>query len=1018
MKTSFRLPVAFWFCLSAACLLHGQQPANSGIAPSLPSPTPYSIVQQDGNSQVRERTVYELGPSGQAVLKEHRYTELATGLNFRDPTTGQWTPSKAEIAILPNGTAAATQGQHQAYFPGDIAQGVIELDTPDGLKLQSRPIGLSYDDGTNTVLFAVLTNSLGELLGSNRVIYPNAFQGAAASLRYTYTRAGFEQDILIQEQLPPPETFGLDSANARLQVLTEFFSPPQPAVEANSLPAQGGMTLTDQNLSFGVMQVVPGCAFLAGSDSQVSGVFVAKSWVTLDGRQFLVEEAPVSALAEELSQLPSALVASASSRNPSKHPMASRKLRLPAQHFSKAKGGSRLTRSSQLSETKPELVLDYVTLSGSVTNYVFQGGMTYYISGNLALSGTNTFEGGAIIKYASSGPTITVLSSAAVNWLAAPYRPVVFTAVDDNSAGESFGSGTPSGYYAGVALDFAGQNVPTLSGFRVLYAQTGFLTSSGSTVPTLRDGQFDICRYAAQFSGSAAYLRNVLFANIRTNFVNLAAPVVDLQNVTFNNVTSLASIASGSPDFYLTNCILANVTNAGVSLSSFAGDFNGFYNSPEFGNDTLTNTVSPFQTVGGGNYYLATNSPDRNAGTTNIDLTLVADLATKTTYPPIVYANATISLPTTFSPQAQRDIDTPDLGYHYDPLDYVFAETEVDSNITFTAGTAVGWYRTTSGWYDAGDGIHLMNGATANLTGTATAPVWWVRLNTVQEQDLSGGYGPGGLTSWGSGPPSFVAIIQARFLHTSAFDSDGDTIRDDGCCGGGHLVVNATDCEFYGTGVAGYYMTLDFTNCLLFRNEVGAQSDHNDAGLTLQNCTFHGGDWYDVVVQHWSGATWPVYIVSSAFENCDFEDVDTNYSYYDYNAFIQGQNRLPISGAHDVIVTNSFNWQTSWLGSFYQPTNSQLLHMGNTNANLLGLYHFTTQTNQTVEGTNIVSIGYHYVAVTNGIPLDSNGDGIPDYLEDANGNGLVDSGEIGWNIVGDLGLQVLITQPRNGSILP
>ena len=171
MKTSrftITLPA---FILAAAISTNLSQAQTAGS----PSPTPYSIVQQDGNSQVRERTVYELGPSGQAVLKEHRYTELATGLNFRDPTTGQWTPSKAEIAILPNGTAAATQGQHQAYFPGDIAQGVIELDTPDGLKLQSRPIGLSYDDGTNTVLFAVLTNSQGYLVVPNQVIYPNAF---------------------------------------------------------------------------------------------------------------------------------------------------------------------------------------------------------------------------------------------------------------------------------------------------------------------------------------------------------------------------------------------------------------------------------------------------------------------------------------------------------------------------------------------------------------------------------------------------------------------------------------------------------------------------------------------------------------------------------------------------------------------------------------------------------------------------------------------------------------------------
>jgi len=68
---------------------------------------------------------------------------------------------------------------------------------------------------------------------------------------------------------------------------------------------------------------------------------------------------------------------------------------------------------------------------------------------------------------------------------------------------------------------------------------------------------------------------------------------------------------------------------------------------------------------------------------------------------------------------------------------------------------------------------------------------------------------------------------------------------------------------------------------------------------------------------------------------------------------------------------------------------------------------------------SIVDIGYHYVSTdTIGIPIDTNGDGIPDYISDANGNGLVDSGEIGWNITGDLGLQVIITRPRAGSILP
>ncbi len=53
----------------------------------------------------------------------------------------------------------------------------------------------------------------------------------------------------------------------------------------------------------------------------------------------------------------------------------------------------------------------------------------------------------------------------------------------------------------------------------------------------------------------------------------------------------------------------------------------------------------------------------------------------------------------------------------------------------------------------------------------------------------------------------------------------------------------------------------------------------------------------------------------------------------------------------------------------------------------------------------------------NGPPLDTDGDGIPDYLEDVNGNGIVDSGETDWRSATDLGFKLLITRPRNGAIL-
>jgi hypothetical protein len=88
--------------------------------------------------------VYELDPSGQVVPRQHRYTELATGLNHL--VNGQWVASQEGIEVSPDGTSAqATNGQHQVYFPGNIYSGTIQLVTPDGKTLVSQPIGISID---------------------------------------------------------------------------------------------------------------------------------------------------------------------------------------------------------------------------------------------------------------------------------------------------------------------------------------------------------------------------------------------------------------------------------------------------------------------------------------------------------------------------------------------------------------------------------------------------------------------------------------------------------------------------------------------------------------------------------------------------------------------------------------------------------------------------------------------------------------------------------------------------------
>jgi hypothetical protein len=152
------LPVLMFAMPSRAQNATGQTPPPPAAGQSVdPRLSPAVVVSRGANNRVWERTSYEPGPNGQLIPRKHRYTELATGMHYWKD--GQWVESKEEIAVQPDGSAAAVQGQHQAYFPADIFNGAIEVVTPDGKHLHSRPVGISYFDGQNSVLLAELTNS-------------------------------------------------------------------------------------------------------------------------------------------------------------------------------------------------------------------------------------------------------------------------------------------------------------------------------------------------------------------------------------------------------------------------------------------------------------------------------------------------------------------------------------------------------------------------------------------------------------------------------------------------------------------------------------------------------------------------------------------------------------------------------------------------------------------------------------------------------------------------------------------
>jgi hypothetical protein len=1012
------------FGLLLICSLLQAQTFNQATVTSGPSPASYIIGQQGANSRVWQKVIQTKDARGNAVSQTNQaYVELSTGLNFW--RNGEWVPSMEEIEISPGGTsAAATNGQHQVYFPGDVYSGAIKLVTPNGQTLVSDPIGLAYYDGTNSVFLAAVTNSTGAILPSgNQVIYTNAFAGLNADLIYTYTKAGMEQDVVLRQQPPDPASLGLNSAQTRLQVLTEFVTAPQATVTATTVQTAAG-ALEDDSLSFVGMQMGQGKAFLIGANSP--SVEVDKKWVVIQGRQFLTEEVPIISLASAIDTLPPYPAQAGTGTKP----VISKNVILPPQRHVHT-----TPKAQFLAQAMPPatgLVLDYEILNSSQTNYCFRGDTTYFISGPLVLYGTNNFEGGTVLKYTNNA--MITLGGAAVNWLAGPYRPVIFTAWNDDSVGGTISGslGNPANNCANPALRIL---FPTtfnqpISNFRIAYAvQAVWL--SGSANYFFYDGQIVNCQYGFYGQGNVrSYLRNMLFSGVQTNFNNLQNATFDVQNATFDSSSYLSTVAGyGFTTMILkfTNCIFANTTaltnNTTATLTyQILGSTNGFYNCPAFGLGQVTNYVYPFQSAGAGNYYLTNACNFCNAGTTNIDQTLLANLQAKTTYSPILFSNVTVSVNTTLNPQAQRDTDTPDLGYHYDPIDYLVDNYGItNATLVLTNGVALASYN------DAG--ILLLDGSSIVSIGTVNYPNWLVRYQSVQEHPVS-------LSLNGSAPDSGVDVYpylvnvkpggQFRFSKFACPANGGYHLYD--AFNGAYWMTYSNlwvqDCEFYG-GLnifgGGTNTVVTLKNNLFRRSQFSASGTATNS-LILTNNLFWGiglagnnPSRFKLVPA--SGSVW--WAFNNDFDTCIINPSDTCSN--GYNAYLNCTNYLSPTNSTDIFSTNALAYQTGPFGTFYQPDNSPLLNLGNATAAAVGLYHYTVLTNvfEGYEGNNPVSIGYHYVAVDQyGNPLDSNGDGIPDYLEDANGNGLVDSGEIAWYIIGDLGLKVLITHPRNGSILP
>lgn len=969
-----------------------------------PPPTAYQVTEQGANFRVWERTVYEYSPSGQLKPKKHAYIELAGGLNYKK--AGQWVESKEEIEAFSSG-AIARQGQYQVIFANNLnTAGAIDQQTPDGKRLRSNILGLAYYDSASgqSVMIAQIHDSQGELISSNQVLYPNAFTGVKADVRYTYKIGSFEQDVILREQPPTPETYGLDSRTTEIEVFTEFIDPP----EANIRRHPGSdASISDMEISWGAMRIGRGKAFQLPDDERTgSPIRVRRAYMTVEGRNILIESVSRKKIESSLKKL-----SARSSPNPRMLEFASKSFSLPK--IPKKAAGLRSIRTAAVMPPSSGFVLDYVELGSDQSDYTFQGDTTYYISGSLDISGPEVFEGGSVLKFAS-GVTLNLNGLDNNSFATGAYRPVVFTAKDDNTVGEilSGSDGVPSGYYGFIQFDSG--NAVSMHDAKFKYLEEP-INIDGANGNSLMNVSIQNCDLAVYIGDDSSFL----FGNILINNANEGFQIGNsegvIEHLTMDHCGALLEYGGNGETAYFTNCIFASVTNMtpywDLTDTAYGSD-NGFYSSPEFGSLQYITNASPFQIAGGGAHYLADGNYFRQAGTTNIDPSVLADIAGRTTYAPVYFLDTNIYLGvnTTFGPAVGRDNSgPPDLGYHYDALDYIISPIYVtNATVLINGGAAVGFYGIV-GSYNYGIAVATNAGLTCQ--GTANNPVWMVAYNSVQEQTPTNWMTPSyGLVTHYDNSQDFQ--ISSRFTHWSVIGQDDYTFQIDG----GTNALDCQDSEFYGGQILSLNPTINFTNCLLWRVDTEVFAQDNNTPNASDN-TVVGGQFGFVSLT----ATNSV-VQNNLFDHAgvpfSFGDVPTTYA-GGYNAFVTNCDRLTPHIASDIILTASPAYQASWFGGYYLPPGSPLINAGSTTADQVGLYHFTTQTNQVPETNSVVDIGYHYVATDSyGNPLDTNGDGIPDYIEDANGNGLVDSGEIGWNIVGDLGLQVIISQPRNGSTIP
>jgi hypothetical protein len=487
---------------------------------------------------------------GQPFESISRFVEVQTGLHYQTPRG--WEPTEAVVEPIPGG-AQAVRGPHTVKFPLNLhVKGSVELRLPEGGRLRSHVLGLSYYDAATgrSVLLAEVRDCEGELLPPNIVLYADCFTDVRADVRYRYTADGLEQDVILRESLPSPAEFGLAPISTRLEVLTEFVEAPAPVRRSTLLaPAKGSNespgeppvdAWIDETLEFGSMTMVTGRAFrveaapdeapvfpgapvLQGPASRKEFLPVAKRWLKMERRDVLVEQVDYTALEPELARLPKA----AAGKSRGKRQAAAHRCwpEVPPEPPS----GKAPMKLLAAAPAGAGLVVDYQIVSAA-DNFWFLSGTTYYLSGALRLQGTTVIQSGAILKYA---PGASLSLNGSLICPPAGTAPAVLTSAGDITIGEPLPMGSESIRCANPALAINSFPSSTVAqNLEIRQAVVGVFDHSPSYYHTFDSLAFSQCDIGVDGYYANITLQNSRFCQVTTPYRNLGGATFTLIHVT------------------------------------------------------------------------------------------------------------------------------------------------------------------------------------------------------------------------------------------------------------------------------------------------------------------------------------------------------------------------------------------------------------------------------------------------------------------------------------------------------